>query len=732
MPIQVPRFADGGLAMAFHRVWQTLIASMCVGILTVLPSGAVINPVAEVAAAPGESTLAIGLLGTISTLNPFIAYFENDIFFSSLIYDSLVTFDQDLNPIPNLAESCHAVPDALPYGSVWQYNLTHNAEWHDGEPMTADDVVFTIAYQTGVNFATMWSNQPYTLWIDHATLIDSYTVRIHFRNMSGDPSPCAFGDRLIIPIVPKHIWENISPAEASFSYVNSHPIGTGPFMATSSTYTEFTGGVNITLLRNPSYHWAAEYGKQVHFDKLDLRFYANDTTLSAALQSGEIDVARLNNSGYSQLDAGIRSGSITNMTTMTGLRPDGYFTDLAVNMNPAGSNLARLDPWVRVALAMATNRTGIVDSVYGGYAMEGSTLVSPVYPYWHLSLGPGDVFPYDPVAAAILLLLAGYSDTDSDGVLEAGPDSLAVQNGWEPEGTQLTFDLLVVHDRPLDRMAAMALQEAYIAIGVELVIVLVDLSLFMTVVYAYNYDMAINYWDQAPDPSRILFVESTYALAGWSDNAYSNPEYNENYTASLNELDPVTRQTYVQNCQVINYVEAPYIVLAYLNQTYVRRTDTFTGWGNWTDHPGRSLDARWGANPLFFDLIPNTIPTASFTITPTAGDTTTSFDFNASASLDSEDPVASLEVRWDWESDGTWDTDWTTTKIELHIFATAGNYSIKLIVRDTLGLTNTTTQELEVVEFQIPEFGTMPLMIVLIAMVAVVAARSASGRRRTE
>jgi peptide/nickel transport system substrate-binding protein len=709
-----------GIGMAVQKMRLTSITCACLGILMLIPSCAILNPAAEAEAAPGDTMLRIGFIGTISTLNPFRAYTENDLFFASLVYDGLTSFDQDLSPVPNLANSCYIVPDALPYGSVWQYNLTHNATWHDGEPMTAEDVSFTVDYQTGVNYTIMWNSQPCTLWIDHTLALDDYTVRVYFRNVSGDPAPCAFGDRLVIPIVPKHIWQSISPADASLSFVNSFPIGTGPFMATASTYNEFVGGVNVTLLRNPSYHWASDYGKQVNFDKIDLRYYDNDTQLKDALLSNEIDVARFNYSTYAQLKSGIQGGSTANVITMTGLRPDGYFSDVGFNMHSGGGNLARLDPWVRIALAMATNKSEIVETIYGGDAEEGSTLVSPIYPYWHLALDPGDEFPYNPPAALVLLLMAGYDDSDSDGILEAGPDSMTVQMGWEPEGTHLSFDLMVRWEQPEDLKIALALQAAYLQIGVVTTVYLADTLTFIQVMYAYNYDMMICGWEQEPDPNRMLFAESTYSINGWSDNCYSNVEYDENYSVSVSELDPATRQESVQNCQAINYVETPYIVLAYLNQTYVRRTDTFTGWGNWTSHPGRSLDSKWSANPLFFDLLPNSAPTASFTVVPTTGDTLTSFEFDASGSSDSEDAVVDLEVRWDYENDGTWDTGWSTEKATDHLFSASATYTVKLEVRDTVGLTNTTTMQVDVVEV-IPEFSMIIPIISMLLLIPVVA-----------
>jgi len=92
----------------------------------------------------------------------------------------------------------------------------------------------------------------------------------------------------------------------------------------------------------------------------------------------------------------------------------------------------------------------------------------------------------------------------------------------------------------------------------------------------------------------------------------------------------------------------------------------------------------------------NTAPTASFTVAPTSGTTDTTFQFDASTSSDEQDSVATLQVRWDWEDDGTWDTQWSTTLTASHIFSTPGTKSIKLEVRDTGGLTHATTRTLTV------------------------------------
>ncbi len=89
----------------------------------------------------------------------------------------------------------------------------------------------------------------------------------------------------------------------------------------------------------------------------------------------------------------------------------------------------------------------------------------------------------------------------------------------------------------------------------------------------------------------------------------------------------------------------------------------------------------------------NTSPIASFTINPTSGTTATTFTFDASGSSDNEDATSALQVRWDWENDGTYDTDYTTTKTATHQYVSAETFTIKLEVLDSGGLSTSTTKE---------------------------------------
>ena len=88
----------------------------------------------------------------------------------------------------------------------------------------------------------------------------------------------------------------------------------------------------------------------------------------------------------------------------------------------------------------------------------------------------------------------------------------------------------------------------------------------------------------------------------------------------------------------------------------------------------------------------NIPPHAGLEVTPASGNTSTIFRFDATSSWDAQDPSSSLQVRWDWQSDGLWDTNWSAEKIVTHQFADPGKYAVRLEVRDLAGLTGNTSQ----------------------------------------
>ncbi len=96
------------------------------------------------------------------------------------------------------------------------------------------------------------------------------------------------------------------------------------------------------------------------------------------------------------------------------------------------------------------------------------------------------------------------------------------------------------------------------------------------------------------------------------------------------------------------------------------------------------------------DNITQATPVASFTVTPTSGPTGTIFNFDATGCKDSNDPSSELQVRWDWENDGTWDTDFSRSKTESHAYNSEGNKTIRMEVKNNSGLTSLALRQINV------------------------------------
>jgi len=146
------------------------------------------------------------------------------------------------------------------------------------------------------------------------------------------------------------------------------------------------------------------------------------------------------------------------------------------------------------------------------------------------------------------------------------------------------------------------------------------------------------------------------------------------------------------------------IVKVRLNgDTWADATGTYSWNASLTLTSGsNSIEARaWdnAGNPssvASVTVIYSTSPIASFTISPAESTASAVFAFDASACSDLEDSPTELTFRWDWEDDGVWDTSWTANKTASHQFAAPGKYTVRLEVKDTVGLTNSTTRQVTV------------------------------------
>ncbi len=253
------------------RLALALLAALLVcGLAFGAVSAAAEDPASPAASPAAATVLHVGWTAEPDNLNPMIGYETSALEIFHLNYDYLVGFRaSDLQPMPELATSWTHSPD----GKVWTFKLREGVKWQDGEPFTADDVVFT--FQTIIEDEV--SNYVgYTEFIETVKAIDPLTVEFACSkpktNMLGMP----------IPILPEHIWSKLSAAQITNTYPNDPPmIGTGPFQV-----VEWKRGEYVRAVANKSYWRGAPKADEVIWS-----LYKNQDTMAADLKSGAIQVA---------------------------------------------------------------------------------------------------------------------------------------------------------------------------------------------------------------------------------------------------------------------------------------------------------------------------------------------------------------------------------------------------------------------------------------------------------
>lgn len=217
-------------------------------------------------------SLTEGVIGSPRFINPLLAISDSDRDLTELVYSGLMVSTPEGELVPNLAERYEISED----GTMYTFTLRENALFHDGTPVTVDDVVYTVLMAQN---ATLKSPLRATWDGVLVQKVDDRTVEFTL------PRPYApFLRTTTLGILPKHIWENVSPDQFPFSQINVEPIGSGPFKIK-------------TIKRNdsglPSFYTLSSFDEYLlgepYLNTLTLRFYPNEEKLLEAYARKEID-----------------------------------------------------------------------------------------------------------------------------------------------------------------------------------------------------------------------------------------------------------------------------------------------------------------------------------------------------------------------------------------------------------------------------------------------------------
>lgn len=331
-------------------------------------------------------------------INPILAGANDlDMDISSLVYSGLFKLNNDLKLTPDLATDYSVSSD----GTTYTVNLRNDVVWHDGQPFTAEDVLFTIrSIQTpdyGSPLETSFQGVTVEKTGDHQVI---FTLKQPYA---------PFPTNLTVGIAPKHVWENIAPKNAALAEQMLKPVGTGPFEFAELSTRRKTGEITtFRMVRNPDYYKEAPY-----LDEFIFQFYPTNEEAVTALSNGNVDGV-----GFVPLSSAddIENRTSTDLERL--LLPQ-YFAFFFNELN----NELLGDAGVRAALALAVDRDVIVEEALQG---EAQSLHVPIPP--SLFEGNSEIEPptFNPEVAKQNLEEAGWKDEDGNGIREKDDNELKV------------------------------------------------------------------------------------------------------------------------------------------------------------------------------------------------------------------------------------------------------------------------------------------------------------------
>ncbi len=318
-----------------------------------------------------------GIIGQPRFINPIYANSDADRDLVQLIFSGLMRYNTELNVVPDLAEIFNIEDDR-----IYTFTLKKELKWQDGNPITADDVIFTIKTIQNPDFKSPLQAN----WVGvDVEKVDDLTIRFILKKPYA-----AFLENCTVGILPQHIWQNIPPENFAFDSHNLDAIGSGPFKI-KKIKEKNVQVTYITLNQNSLYH-----GKKPNISEIKFLFFQNEESLIKATKKGDVNGVSLTS-----------AVSIDKEWENHLMSLPRYF---AIFFNQQKSEVLK-DEDVRLALNYATNKNDIVKQVLN---IENEELInqkvvdSPILPKIYGFELPENIYEFNPEKAKEILEEAGY------------------------------------------------------------------------------------------------------------------------------------------------------------------------------------------------------------------------------------------------------------------------------------------------------------------------------------
>ncbi|MDD4989731.1 MAG: ABC transporter substrate-binding protein [Candidatus Pacebacteria bacterium] len=318
-------------------------------------------------------TFSEGIVGQPRIINPlYLSTQDVDRDIVEIIFSGLMKYDENGQVIKDLIQDFSIEEQ----GRVFEITLRDNLQWHDKKPLTADDVIFTInliqnpEYQSPLR--VKWAGII-------AEKLNSKTVSFKLPKQYA-----GFSETLTVKILPKHIFENVSPQNLPLSLVSEeYLIGSGPFKLKKITH-EQTGFIKkIILERNENYYIQKPFIKEISFS-----FLKDEKSLKKVIDLGEITGFDITDP--SQFKNGINDFKVYSLSVPR------YF---AVFFNAKNQGIFQ-DQKLKEALTRATDKDAIIKNVFTGKA---SAVDSPILPTFFGFEETSTTYPFDLAKAQQLV-----------------------------------------------------------------------------------------------------------------------------------------------------------------------------------------------------------------------------------------------------------------------------------------------------------------------------------------
>lgn len=458
-------------------------------------------------------TIVRRIASDCKTLN-FVLYttlYED--FVMRLLYDPLVDVDEKLEYTPVLAENYEVSDDHLRI----TVRMRDDIYWHDGEPITAHDLRFTMDKIRDPAIPAL-NKEGYFTKLDRLEVVDDRTVVFHWKEPY---APSVYALTQIKPI-PKHVY-----GEGDFRRhpANRNPVGSGPFK-----FEEWHSSQYISLVRHDNYH-----GQKAYVDKVIFRVIEDDAVALNALKAGEIDEMRVTQIQWER--------QTVDEEFLSRFNKHHYYVP---SYNYIGWNCRSVwfrDPRVRLAMTKLFDRESINAKIYSGFA---KLISGPFYINgwaYDRSIKP---HPFDPKDAQRLLSEAGWIDNDGDGIREK-------------DGVKFEFEMLITSGSNMAKQFAQLLQEECQKAGIRLNIRQLEGATFFDRTDGGEFDACMLAWRLDLDPDLYdTFHSSQVPPNGLNHVFYSNAAVDSLLEAGRIEFDQDKRAAIYHEVHRIMHEEQPY------------------------------------------------------------------------------------------------------------------------------------------------------------------------------